>query len=113
MSSQSQLNAAVSRQSVARAESQPSPPSSSQGAGSNAAAKPTATEQLDDIVSRLNTQSLNGNRTLRFSVHENLGRSVISVVDKETDEVIRQIPAETALAIAEALSSGNLVSESA
>ena len=41
------------------------------------------------------------NRALRFSVDEGSGRTVIRVIDRETDEVIRQIPPEDVLRIAE------------
>ena len=43
------------------------------------------------------------NRDLRFSVHEASGRTVVTVLDGETREVIRQIPSEEALRMAEAL----------
>lgn len=73
-------------------------------------------DQVEKIVSKLNTQALASNHTLRFSVNEESGKAVISVVDRETDEVIRQIPPESALKIAEAfaaVTSGTLLSESA
>lgn len=34
---------------------------------------------------------------LRFSVHETTGRTIIRVVDKETEELIREIPPEQVL----------------
>ena len=73
-------------------------------------------EEIDQLVDRLNTQSLTSSHTLRFSIDEKLGKAIISVVDRETDEVIRQIPPETALQIAEAfeeVTSGHLLTESA
>ncbi|MCZ6895643.1 MAG: flagellar protein FlaG [Gammaproteobacteria bacterium] len=42
-------------------------------------------------------------RSLQFSVDEISGRTVITVVDKETNEVIRQIPPKEALALAQRL----------
>ena len=39
-------------------------------------------------------------RLLQFSVDEISGRTVITVVDKETKEVVRQIPSEEVLALA-------------
>lgn len=47
---------------------------------------------------QLNVQNLQ--RSLRFSVDEASGRTVITVVDKETDKVIRQIPPAEVIAIA-------------
>lgn len=72
------------------------------------------TEEIEELVDRLNTQALSSSHTLRFSIDEELGKAIISVVDSETDEVIRQIPPETALQIAEAfeeVSSGQLLTE--
>ena len=40
---------------------------------------------------------------LQFSVDESTGESVIKVMDKETNEMIRQIPSEEMLQIAKAL----------
>lgn len=40
-------------------------------------------------------------RDLRFSVDEATGRTVITVLDAETQEIIRQIPPEEALSIVE------------
>ena len=57
---------------------------------------PKSRDEVQELVRELNTKAQNHNRTLRFSIDEKLGRSVISVVDRETDEVIRQIPPETA-----------------
>jgi flagellar protein FlaG len=39
------------------------------------------------------------NRNLQFSVDEDSGRSVIRVVNAETQELVRQIPSEEALRI--------------
>lgn len=40
---------------------------------------------------------------LRFSIDEDTGRTLIKIVDRETDEVIKQIPSEELLRIAKAL----------
>lgn len=40
---------------------------------------------------------------LLFSIDNDTGRTVVKVVDSSTDEVIRQIPSEEVLAIAQAL----------
>ncbi|MEM7101073.1 MAG: flagellar protein FlaG [Pseudomonadota bacterium] len=52
-----------------------------------------AVEQLNEYV-----QSLQ--RDLQFSLDEELGRAVVRVIDSSTQEVIRQIPNETALQLA-------------
>ncbi len=43
------------------------------------------------------------NRDLSFRVDESSGRTVVTVIDGETEEVIRQIPSEEVLRLAEAL----------
>jgi flagellar protein FlaG len=43
------------------------------------------------------------NNRLEFNVDEDVGRVVVKVVDKETDEVLLQVPSEEMLAIAKAL----------
>lgn len=40
---------------------------------------------------------------LRFSVHEPTGRTIVKVIDKETKELIREIPSEKILNIASKL----------
>ena len=54
-------------------------------------------QQLQDFVSSLN-------KNLRFSVDEKSGREVISVVDKASGELIRQIPSEEMLELASRIS---------
>ena len=43
------------------------------------------------------------NNRLEFNVDEDVGRVVVKVVDKETEEVLLQVPSEEMLAIAKAL----------
>lgn len=60
-------------------------------------------EQLDDAVSQLNDFVQNVQRDLQFEVDNELGQTVVKVVDQSTQEVIRQIPDEVALRLAENL----------
>ncbi|HKK56413.1 flagellar protein FlaG [Marinobacter sp.] len=60
-------------------------------------------EQLDDAVSQLNDFVQNVQRDLQFEVDNDLGQTVVKVVDQSTKEVIRQIPNELALRLAENL----------
>jgi len=60
----------------------------------NAEMKP---DDLEDVVRDLNQHILQVQRELQFSVDKDSGRTVITVMDKETQEVIRQIPGEEAL----------------
>ena len=61
-------------------------------------------EQLSDTVAKLNDYIQNVQRDLLFSLDESSGESVISVVDRHSSEVIRQIPAEITLLLAQKLS---------
>jgi flagellar protein FlaG len=57
-------------------------------------------EEIADAVSSLNNYVQNLRRDLYFTVDEDTGRTVIKVIDSETNEVLRQIPAEEALNLA-------------
>ncbi|HCW90443.1 MAG TPA: flagellar biosynthesis protein FlaG [Marinobacter sp.] len=60
-------------------------------------------EELDDAVSQLNDFVQNVQRDLQFEVDNELGHTIVKVVDQKTREVIRQIPDEVALRLAENL----------
>jgi len=60
-------------------------------------------EQLDDAVSQLNDFVQTVQRDLQFEVDNDLGKTIVKVVDQSTQEVIRQIPDEVALRLAENL----------
>ncbi|MDX5385836.1 MAG: flagellar protein FlaG [Marinobacter sp.] len=61
-------------------------------------------EQVSQAVSDLNDYVQSVGRDLQFQVDEDSGRSIIRVLDSQTQEVIRQIPSEEALALARTLS---------
>ncbi len=97
------------RQSVA-ADGQNIPPSANQEAGAAVAREGMASregtppqegmasrEELNAVVSRLGDHVQSIQRALDFSVDEETGRTVITVTDAKTDQVIRQIPPEEAL----------------
>lgn len=60
-----------------------------------------STEELQNVVKRLNEHVQMVNRDLLFSVDEQSGRSVIRVVNAETQELVRQIPSEEVLRISQ------------
>ncbi|HEB60052.1 MAG TPA: flagellar protein FlaG [Gammaproteobacteria bacterium] len=62
-----------------------------------------STEGLDVVVSQLETLTQNLQRNLHFNVDDATGRVVVTVVDSESDEVIRQIPPEELLALSQHL----------
>jgi len=61
-------------------------------------------EKLQAAVSQINDHVQNLQRSLQFTVDEESGKDVVTVLDKETDKVIRQYPSEEVLAIARHLS---------
>ena len=56
--------------------------------------------ELKELVSNLNDMVQKVHRELKFSVDEDTGRTVIRVINSDTEEVIRQIPPDEILAIA-------------
>ncbi|MEM8983233.1 MAG: flagellar protein FlaG [Pseudomonadota bacterium] len=62
-------------------------------------ARPTDidSEQLAAFVESLNRRAGNIARQLRFQFDDDANRSVIKVYDRETEELIRQIPSEEVL----------------
>jgi len=60
-------------------------------------------EELGQAVSQLNDFVQNVQRDLQFEVDNDLGQTIVKVVDQQTQEVIRQIPDEVALRLAEKL----------
>lgn len=75
----------------------------------------TSPEQVKQAVEDLNAHSQSVGRGLEFSVDSETDQTVVKVVDQNTKEIIRQIPSEEALAIAESLDKvlGSLLSEKA
>jgi flagellar protein FlaG len=71
------------------------------------AAKQPAAVPSDDEVSHalksINNALKDRSQDLEFSVDDDSARTIVKVVDKSTQEVIRQMPTEEALEIAKAL----------
>jgi len=55
---------------------------------------------LQSAVTKMNEHVQSLQRNLQFSVDDESGLSVVTVMDRETEEVIRQIPSEEMLALA-------------
>lgn len=62
---------------------------------------------LEAMVGKLGDYAQAFERSLRFSVDEESGRTLIKVVDAQTDELIRQIPSEEALRILRHIAAGS------
>lgn len=67
------------------------------------AAKVPELPELERLSQGLVDFAKSMNRDLNFRIDENSGRTVVTVLDGETEEVIRQIPSEEMLRMAEAL----------
>jgi flagellar protein FlaG len=60
-------------------------------------------KDLDEAVSQLNDYVQSVQRDLQFEVDNEMGQTIVRVVDQQTQEVIRQIPDEVAMRLAEKL----------
>lgn len=78
---------------------------------------PPPAESIDvqQAVSRLNNYVQSLRRDLQFRVDEASNRVIVTVMDSESGEVIRQIPSEEVMAVAQSLemAQGLLVNEKA
>lgn len=62
---------------------------------------------LEQMVLRLNEHAQSAQRDLQFSLDEDTGKTVITVLDRNTAEVIRQLPNEVTLNLARQLNDGD------
>lgn len=63
-------------------------------------------EKINEAIPKVRELLQRNQRSLDFKVAEEDNRVIITVIDKETDEVIRQIPPEDVLLIAESIDQG-------
>lgn len=72
-------------------------------------------QKIEEAVDKMNRQIQQLSREIQFSVDKSTDRVVIRVIDRQTNEVIRQIPSEEILNLAEHLGKfkGLLVKEKA
>jgi len=78
-------------------------PSSIEAGKAQAESTTTDSSQLQKAVSKLNDYVQNLQRKLSFSVSAETGRTIIKVYDAETDELIRQIPPDETIRLAESI----------
>lgn len=88
---------ATSQRNESAASGQDVPPVNSQAADE--------AETVESAVSQISDFVQNFQRDLQFSVDKDSGRIVVKVLDSETKEVIRMIPPEETLRMAEQLDS--------
>jgi flagellar protein FlaG len=83
---------------------QPSDQASVDTAKENAAtAKPEFRENVHEAVAKMNEYVQSTQRDLQFSYNEELGETIVKVLDSKTQEVIRQIPDEVFVNLAQNL----------
>jgi len=67
----------------------------------------TGQGNIEQAVQRMNDHVQLVNRQLEFKIDEDSGRTVITVLDSDTQEIIRQIPDDEALRFAQKLQQGD------
>ncbi|TDP40344.1 flagellar protein FlaG [Idiomarina aquatica] len=63
-----------------------------------------STDELRELVDEVNRNESIRQRNLEFSVNEDIGATIVKVIDSESGELIRQIPSEEIVRLAEKLS---------
>ncbi|WP_245740900.1 flagellar protein FlaG [Ectothiorhodospira marina] len=58
-------------------------------------------DQIEDAVQRINEFFQVVQRDLQFTVDDSTGRTVVKVFDSQSEELIRQLPPDELLAVAE------------
>ena len=66
-------------------------------------AQPVAREVVSAAVQSANVYAQSVSSTIKFSLDEDTGRTVVKMVDTQTDEVLRQFPSEEMLAISRSI----------
>ena len=69
------------------------------------AAPPVEVRKIESVTRQIDSFLRSMNRSLQFRLDESSGRMIVSICDSETGEVIRQVPGEDALRIAQSLES--------
>lgn len=67
------------------------------------AASPPSNQQVQDAVKQMEQAVQAKASALQFSVDDSSGKTVVRVVDQHTGDVIRQIPSEEVLKIAQSI----------
>ena len=113
----SQQTAPSGQRSATSASAQQTPPSEAaraDPANKQSAAEPdraTLLQAVEEVQKAIAPVAQN----LLFSIDDDTGRTIVKIVDSQTDEVIRQMPSEEVLAISKAINKlqGLLISQQA
>ncbi|MDT8363783.1 MAG: flagellar protein FlaG [Nitrosomonas sp.] len=68
-----------------------------------APAEKSSPEQVEDAVKQIEQFTQTVAQNLKFSIDEDTGKTVVKIMDSQTNELIRQIPSEEAINISRAL----------
>jgi flagellar protein FlaG len=69
------------------------------------AAPPLEVRKIESVTRQIDSFLRSMNKSLQFRVDDSTGRMIVSICDSETGEVLRQVPGEEALRIAQSLES--------
>lgn len=81
-----------------------------QSEGKEIAAAANKEQKVEEAVQKLSDYMQSSQRSLQFNYDKDAGKAVITVLDKETQEVIRRIPDEVAIDLARNLNEEGKVS---
>lgn len=70
------------------------------------AAEPVQVRKIESVTQQIDSYLRSMNRSLQFQLDEGTGQMVVTLRDSETGEVIRQVPGEDALRIAQRIEQG-------
>ncbi len=74
-----------------------------QGGGSQGKGEQSTIQELQSAVDDMNKKAQDLQRSVQFSIDRELNMTVVKVVNPQTEEVVRQIPAKEFIEIAKAL----------
>ena len=69
------------------------------------AAPPVEIHKIESVTRQIDSFLRSMNKSLQFRVDETTGQMIVSICDSETGEIIRQVPGEEALRIAQNIES--------
>lgn len=76
-------------------------PDAASGNVSDSTSASASKKDMSDAITKLSDFAQSIERDIVFHVDDESGRTIVAVIDKETKEVIREIPGEEALKLAE------------
>jgi flagellar protein FlaG len=103
--SRSEVNLPKRPEVTKEAPPEPEKPTQEVSSEPKEVSEPIEEKEVKEVVDFLNNSSSLFNLSLSFKVsfNEEIDRVIVSVYDKETDEVVKQIPSEEVVALAERL----------